>query len=104
MSDSNRFMQIRVDRKCESLATDCFVVRLGALEVKCMFEDFVNDAEVFGYLPTPTCISVTRAALARVLRLLMQHLMLVARDPKFAEECLVTKSSITSLGATMFTS
>lgn len=40
MSDSNRFMQTRVDRKCESLATDCFVVRLGALEVKCMFEDF----------------------------------------------------------------
>lgn len=71
--------------------------------MKCIFEDFVNDAEVFGYLPTPTWISVTRAALARVLRLLIQHLMLVARDPKFAE-CLVTKSSITSLGAIMFTS
>ena len=69
-----------------------------------MSEDFVKDAKVFGYLLTPTCISVTRVALARVLRPLRQHLMLVARDPKFAEECLVTKSSKTLLGEIIFTS
>ena len=71
--------------------------------MKCMFEDFVSDAEVFGYLPMLTYILVRRVALARVLRPLRQHLMLVARDPKFAE-CLVTKSSTTSLGAIIFTS
>ena len=72
--------------------------------MKCMFEDFVSDAKVFGYLPMLTYILVRRVALARVLRPLRQHLMLVARDPKFAEECLVTKSSTTSLGAIIFTS
>ena len=69
---------------------------------KCMSEDFVKDAKVFGYLLTPTCILVTRVALARVLRTLRQHLMVVARDPKFSEECLVTKSSITLLGVIIY--